>query len=196
MYWQVYLHKTAVSAEVTLIELIKRAKDLTQAGEKLMATPALSIFLERNITDQDFEEDPDILEVYALLDDSDIWGSLKFWENHDDFVLRTLSKMLLDRRLLAISFSNEPVGRIVTDELIFRVCKQFQIKEEEAIYFVKTGAVSNSAYIASGQSIKILRKDGSVVDVADASDLPNIKVMSKSVTKHYLCAPKKLLIDK
>lgn len=195
MYWQVYLHKTAVSAEVMLIELIKRAKSLTQAGEQLMATPALNIFLEREITDKDFEEDPDILEIYALLDDADIWGSIKFWQDHDDIVLRKLSKMLLERKLLGISFSNEPTGRIVTDDLIHRVMKQYQINEEEAGYFIKTGSVSNSAYIASGQSIKILRKHGNVVDVADASDLPNIKAMSKIVTKHYLCAPKELLAN-
>ncbi|MFK7951450.1 MAG: HD domain-containing protein, partial [Ekhidna sp.] len=80
MYWQVYLHKVAVSAEVMLIELIKRAKELTQQGGKLMATPALSIFLEQDVTAKDFEDDADILEVYSLLDDNDIWGSLKFWQ--------------------------------------------------------------------------------------------------------------------
>ncbi|WP_425390881.1 HD domain-containing protein [Ekhidna sp.] len=193
MYWQVYLHKTAVSAEVMLIELIKRAKYLTQSGEKLTATPALKIFLERNITMQDFEEDPDILEIYSLLDDNDIWGSIKFWQEHDDIILRTLSEKLLNRKLMGISFSNDPLGRIVTDDLIHKAAQMFGVNDEDASYLVKTGSVSNSAYIASGQSIKILRKHGGVVDVADASDLPNIKAMSKIVTKHYLCAPKELL---
>lgn len=195
MYWQVYLHKTAVSAEVMLIELIKRAKELTQKGVELTATPALKIFLEQNITAKDFEEDPDILEIYSLLDDSDIWGSIKFWQNHDDMVLRTLSEMLLDRKLLGISFSNDPIGRIVTDDLVHKAMKLYNVNHDEASYFIKTGSVSNSAYIASGQSIKILRKHGDVVDVAEASDLPNIKAMSKIVTKHYLCAPKELNID-
>lgn len=190
MYWQVYLHKTAVSAEVMLIELIKRAKDLTQQGQKILATPALTLFLEQNITDADFRDDPDILEVYALLDDSDIWGSIKFWQDHEDVVLSKLSQMLLERKLLGISFSNDETGRIVTDGLIQKVARHFNISEDEASYFVKTGTVSNSAYISSGQSIKILRKSGELVDVAEASDLPNIKAMSKIVTKHYLCAPK------
>lgn len=192
MYWQVYLHKTAVSAEVMLIELIKRAKDLTQQGEKIMATPALTIFLEQNISDKDFEDDQDILEVYSLLDDNDIWGSIKFWQDHEDVVLSKLSQMLLERKLLGISFSNDEIGRIVTDDLVNKVSGMFKISPEEAQYFVKTGKVSNSAYIASGQSIKILRKSGDLVDVADATDLPNIKAMSKIVTKHYLCAPKAL----
>ncbi len=193
MYWQVYLHKTAVSAEVMLIRLIKRAKELVQEGHQLIATPALSIFLERNITKQDFKEDPDILEIYALLDDSDIWGSIKFWQEHEDFVLRNFSKMLLERKLLGISFSNNEIGRIVTDDLIHRLAKKWNIEDELARYFIKTGNVSNSAYIASGQSIKMLRKDGHVIDVAEASDLPNIKAMSQIVKKHYLCAPKSIL---
>ena len=192
MYWQVYLHKTAVSAEIMLIELIKRAKELTRQGEKIMATPALAIFLEQDITEEDFKDDPDILEVYAVLDDSDIWGSIKFWRDHDDVVLHTLSEMLLNRKLLGISFSNDLIGRIITDDLVRKVMKLYGISENEASYFIKTGSVSNAAYIASGQSINILRKNRDVVDVAEASDLPNIKAMSKIVTKHYLCAPKVL----
>ena len=190
MYWQVYLHKTAVCAEVMLIRLIKRAKILVQKGLKLRATPALSLFLERDIGLNDFVEDPDILDVYSLLDDNDIWGSMKFWLEHDDVVLRTLSQMLMNRNLLGISFSNEEIGRIVTDDLKQKVADSWKMSEDEAKYFVKTGSVSNSAYIASGQSIRILRKTGEVVDVADASDLPNIKAMSQVVKKYYLCAPK------
>ncbi len=193
MYWQVYLHKTAVSAEMMLIELIKRAKELTQKGDKIIATPALTIFLEQNLTDKDFADDPDILEVYSLLDDNDIWGSLKFWQDHEDLILRKLSQMLLERKLLGISFSNDPIGRIVTDDLIHKAMKYYGVSENDAHYFIKTGSVSNSAYIASNQSIKILRKSGEVIDVAEASDLPNIKAMSQIVTKHYLCAPKELL---
>ena len=82
MYWQVYLHKTSVSAEEMLIQLIKRARILTQKGVTVFATPALTIFLERNISKEDFIEDVDILDVFALLDDSDIWGSMKFLLNH------------------------------------------------------------------------------------------------------------------
>lgn len=190
MYWQVYLHKVAVSAEVMLIELIKRAKKLTQSGEKLMATPALSIFLEQDITATDFKEDADILEVYSLLDDNDIWGSLKFWQEHDDFVLRNLSQMLLGRRLFGIEFSNESFTKEQKQAIISKTQKEYNITEKEASYFVKKGTVSNSAYIVSGQSINILMKSGEVMDVVNATDLPNIKAMSKIVKKHYLCAPK------
>jgi uncharacterized protein len=194
MYWQVYLHKVAVSAEVMLIELIKRAKKLTQKGEKLIATPALAIFLEQDITASDFQDDQDILEVYSMLDDNDIWGSIKFWQEHDDFVLRTLSQMLLGRRLFGIEFSNDAFSTDQKTELIAKAQKHFNISEKEASYFVKKGTVSNSAYIVSGQSINILMKTGEVIDVVDATDLPNIKAMSKIVKKHYLCAPKSIYL--
>jgi len=193
MYWQVYLHKTAVCAEIMLIRLIERAKSLVQAGAKLSSTPALTLFLEQNISEDDFRDDPDILEIYSLLDDNDIWGSIKFWVDHEDYVLRNLSNMLLNRKLLGISFSNGAIGRIITDDLIQKVSKEWNITLDEARYFVKTGSVSNSAYISSGQSIKIVRKSGEVIDVAEASDLPNIKAMSHVVKKHYLCAPKSIL---
>ncbi len=190
MYWQVYLHKVAVSAEVMLIEIIKRAKELAQSGVQVQATPALSIFLERNITLKDFEEDEDIIEIYTLLDDGDIWGSLKFWQNHDDLILRNLSEMLLRRKLFKIEFSNEEFDEEIVQSLNEKVISQFNIKPEQLDYFVKKGAVSNAAYIATGGTIDILKKNGEVVDVAEATDLPNIKALRQIVKKYYLCAPK------
>lgn len=188
MYWQVYLHKTSVCAEVMLIKLIERAKMLLRSGQTLLGTPALVPFLKQEFTAKDFEQDPRLIEQYAMLDDNDIWGSIKHWSRHEDGVLRRLSQMLLERRLFKISFSNEAVGRVVTDDLIHSIKKRWELNEEDAHYFVQTGSVSNAAYIASGQPIKILRKDGKIIDAADAADLPNIKAMKQMVKKHYLCA--------
>ncbi len=192
MYWQVYLHKAAVCAEVMLIELIKRAKQLTQQGAPLTATPALSLFLERNIKAKDFQEDLDIIEVYSLLDDNDIWGSIKFWRDHDDVVINNLSEMLLTRKLFKIEFLNEVASTDQIKELIRKAEKEFGITGEDASFFVKNGVVSNSAYLPTEGNINILMKSGEVIDVAEASDLPNIKAMSQLVKKHYLCAPKSL----
>jgi HD superfamily phosphohydrolase len=190
MYWQVYLHKVSVSAEVMLIEVVRRAKELTQKGLNVVATPALSIFLERNITIKDFKEDEDIIEIYSILDDGDIWGSLKFWQNHDDIILRNLSERLLKRQLFKIEFFNNPITGEKEELLKKRAATTFEIADELTHYCVKKGTVSNSAYIATGGTINILKKNGEVVDVADATDLPNIKALSQIVKKHYLCAPK------
>lgn len=190
MYWQVYLHKTSISSERMLIELIKRAKKLTQKGMDIPATPAFKIFLERNITIRDFEEDSDILDVFMLMDDTDIWGSIKFWMHNDDHILQLLSNMLFRRQLLKIQMRNEKVPKNELEDLQKAVAKKYNISESDAKYLVSKGSVSNAAYVAKGQNINILTKKGEIIDLASAADLPNIKAISKIVKKYYLCWPK------
>lgn len=190
MYWQVYLHKTAICAERMLIELIKRAKYLTQKGIEIPATPAFSIFLERDITFKDFVEDPDILGIFMTMDDNDIWGSMKFWVNHDDIILQNLSQRLLYRNLFGIEVLNNKVSKEEVNNLRKAVAVKYGISEKEAKYFVTYGAVSNSAYVVQDQSINILTKKGEVIDVVQVADLPSIKAISKIVKKYYLCWPK------
>ena len=192
MYWQVYLHKTAVAAEAMLVSLLTRAKKLTRDGKHVPATPALSIFLERSITEKDFTDDPDILDVFTMLDDSDIWGSIKFWQSHEDFVLSILSKMLLQRRLFGIEISQEKIPKEKITQLRGTFVKKYKVTEEISKYFIHSGEISNNAYVPQSGSINILTKSGEIVDVAKASDLPNIKAMSKIVKKHYICYPKKM----
>ncbi len=190
MYWQVYLHKTAIAAEKMLIELIKRAKFLRQKGIDAPATPAFSIFLERNIDGKDFEEDPDILDIFMKLDDNDIWGSIKFWLDHDDRILSELSRRLIYRNLFQIRLLNEKIPKEMIKSIRKEVTRAFNLVEGEAKYFVSSGTVSNAAYLPKDDKINILNKDENVVDVATAVDLPNIKAMSKLVRKYYLCWPK------
>ncbi|MFT7031727.1 MAG: HD superfamily phosphohydrolase [Cyclobacteriaceae bacterium] len=194
MYWQVYLHKTSVSAEEMLIQLVKRARYLTQQGVSVLATPALSIFLERDISKDDFKEDADILDVFALLDDSDIWGSMKFWLNHDDFVLSTLSKMILGRKIFKIEMSNAAFSKGQIEEIHKKTLNHYKLSEIEVRSFVGSGKISNEAYISSGQKINILTKKGELIDIAKATELPNITAMSKIVSKYYLCWPKEVAI--
>ena len=195
MYWQVYLHKTAISAERMLIEIIKRAKKLRQSGDTITATPALAIFLERDIDQKDFSEDPDILKVFMQMDDTDIWGSIKFWINHKDLILSTLCRMLVNRKLFQVKLLNEKVDRQEYERLLKRVSEDLGVSKEQAKYFVKKGKVTNSAYLPSDQSIKVLMKNGTISDVASATDLPNIKAMSKIVEKHYICWPKHINLN-
>ena len=192
MYWQVYLHKTSIAAETMLLSILSRAKKLTRQGIEVVATPALSIFLERDITPEDFENDPDILRVFTLLDDTDIWGSMKFWQSHKDTVLSILSTMILNRRLFEIKLENEPFEKDMIKQFRNDFKESSNFSESELDFFVVKGMVSNAAYVAKSGSINILRKSGELIDVAQASDLPNIKAMSKIVKKYYLCFPKGL----
>lgn len=191
MYWQVYLHKTTVSAERMMVNIIRRAEHLVKSGENLPASEPLLTFLRHNYTLENFKENVKILNTYGQLDDSDIWGGIKLWRSHPDFILSTLSKMLLERNLFQIRLGTETIRKEQIETVREKVIKEYGILRGEASYFFSYGSVSNEAY-AEGQKINILMKSGELLDIAQASDLPNIKALSKIVKKNYLCWPKSI----
>ena len=192
MYWQVYLHKTTVSAEKMLINLIQRAKNLAQSGMKFHVTEEFEFFMKNQLSLDDFKRQPHLLENFLQLDDFDIWGAIKLWKKSEDYVLRNISQMFLTRNLYKINLVNEPFSESDLDILKSQTLKKLAIPEEDLDYFFSSGTVSNYGYVAKDR-INILTKSGEVVDVASAADLPNIKVMSKIVEKHYVCKAKKLI---
>lgn len=188
MYWQVYLHKTGLVAEQLLMRLLKRAKVLTSRGEALPASKALSYFLNSSIAAKYF--DSKVIEQFSKLDDYDIIGAMKSWQYHTDFVLRTLSTMLLNRDLLKIKMKNKEIPAHKILEKIQQVMLQYELTENEASYFVFSDTISNQAYHMDQDPINLITKTGKVIDVARASDQLNLKALSKKVTKYYLCYPK------
>lgn len=194
MYWQVYLHKTTVSAEKMIIQIIKRAKDLKNLGVYHYASPALRPFLEHDVTLQDFQDNQEFLKAFGVLDDYDIWGSIKIWSGHKDKVLSTLSNMLLERRLFKVILTNEEAEISKLTALENEIQSTLKINRESTKYFLSHGSMSNAAYISEGQNIFILTKKEDIIDIAQASDLPNIKAMSKIVKKYYLCYPKNVYL--
>lgn len=188
MYWQVYLHKTGLVAEQLLIRVLKRAKELEDRNVRLSASKALSYFLKNVISKENFSEES--LDVFSQLDDYDIVSALKEWQYHNDFVLSNLSKMIIERDLLKIKYKNKKVKLSVLSVHMENIMKKYDITEDEARYFVFDGEVSNHAYQKNKQQIKILFKSGKVTDVVKASDQLNLKVLSKPVTKFYICYPK------
>ncbi len=189
MYWQVYLHKTTVSAERMVSNLIKRAQSLVKSGENLAASESLQLFLNHTYTIENFKENQKVLKAFGALDDHDIWGAIKHWQNHSDFILSTLAKMLLERNLFQIILSNDSISKTKVEEIRTGITKVFGILRAESSYFYSSGSVTNEAY-TDGQKINILTKRGELLDIAQASDLPNIKAISKIVKKNYLCWPK------
>ncbi|AHM59521.1 HD superfamily phosphohydrolase [Flammeovirgaceae bacterium 311] len=196
MYWQVYLHKATVSSEKMLIMLIKRAKYLNNQGVGLFATPALQVFLEQDVHLEDIAANVEILKAFASLDDYDIWAAIKVWANHPDRILASLSAMILERRLFRVILSSQKFNKEAIEDLKLRISDNYNIQHNELKYFLACGSMSNAAYVAGGQHINILTKKGKVVDVAQASDLPNIKAMSKIVKKYYICWPKQISMEK
>ena len=189
MYWQVYLHKTSVSAERMLVNIIRRAQVLVRADEALPASDTLKTFLQKQVTLNDFRENEGTLASFGGLDDNDIWGALKFWQHHSDTILAMLSKMLLERNLFKVKLSLEPIRKAEVEKIREAIMKKYGTFRSETPYLFSHGTVTNEAY-TEGHHINILMRSGKLLDIAQASDLPNIKAISKIVKKNYLCWPK------
>ncbi|NLR94526.1 HD domain-containing protein [Flammeovirga agarivorans] len=189
MYWQVYLHRTGLAAELMLQSVIRRAKHLLGKGIDLVCDPNLKFFLTQSITKADFENDSSIVEHYLQLDDYNIWTALKSWQFGDDPVLRLLIDGLLNRKLFNVDMSIEEIDeeklKSVQEKLL---SKGFE--KEDLSFLCLKGSVSNAAYTTDRENIKVKMKGGAIIDISDASDLPNIEALTKIVTKYYLCQPK------
>lgn len=188
MYWQVYLHKTGIVAEQLLVRVLKRAKQLSAKGVVLPASNGLRFFLNNNISINDFSEE--VLDTFSKLDDYDIISAMKIWVSNDDFVLKNLSKMLLNRDLLKIKLKPQDFSNQKIEEKRKKLVETYTISEEEASYFVFKGKLENQAYSMEKDTINLLKKNGKIIDVAKASDQLNLEALSKSVVKYYMCYPK------
>lgn len=187
MYWQVYLHKTSVSYEQMLINSLLRAKELASKGIELFASPALRFFLYNNIDSKEFYRNSTCLENFGQLDDNDIWTALKVWSNHSDKVLSTLSRDLINRNIFKVEISSDPASEERMEILVDKISQSVQINKEEAVYLISTSSIEKNMYDPADDSIDIIYKDGTIKNIAEASDMLNISLLSKKVKKYYLC---------
>lgn len=189
MYWQVYLHKTGLSAEHMLVNVLKRAKELSQNGEKLFASKALTYFLTTKIIKENFTDQT--LEIFSKLDDYDVLAAIKEWTDHSDNVLSLLSKMIIDRNLLKVKIQQMRASDAVMDAKISELKSTMNLAENEAQYFVFQKQIQNQAYNPS-TPIMILNKNGKLEDIVKASDQLNLQALTKPVIKHFVCYPKQM----
>ncbi len=187
MYWQVYLHKTSVAYEQLLLNTLQRAKKLASQGEELFAPPALRFFLYNDIGRRRFHDDPDCLENFLMLDDNDIWTSLKAWTRHPDKVLATLSEGMVNRKLFKVEVSSEPFPETRRQALQAQIAQALGIPADDARYFLATPDIETNMYNPADDSIDILYSDGTTRGIAEASDMFDIALLSHKVKKHYLC---------
>ena len=190
MYWQAYLHKTSLVAELTLTNALKRAKELLHKGIEIECSEPLKHFMLHKITLDNFSNNN--IDNFAQLDDFDIISALKNWQYHDDFILSSLSKMIVNRDLSKIKLNSVKFPKEVLKEMTTRFAKEHNITEQEASYFIFKGKIKNQAYSKDAEPISILKKDKTIEDVVEASDQLNLKALSKPVTKYFICFPKLL----
>jgi HD superfamily phosphohydrolase len=191
MYWQAYLHKTSVVAELILTKILKRAKELTQKGILLPCSESLQFFMQNKISLSDF--DKSVLDKFSYLDDYDVMGAIKSWQFHDDFVLQSLCKMILNRDLLKIQITDNKPNKENLLAIRNKYIAMAGISDKEADYFVFKGKLKNQAYSKLSEPIRILKKDKTIEDVVEASDQLHLKALSKPVTKYFICFPKVVL---
>jgi HD superfamily phosphohydrolase len=190
MYWQVYYHKTVISAEQLLVKVLRRAKEISVQGKVLFATPSFSFLLKNNPSADDFKGDERYLDAFANIDDHDIYSAIKVWTNDEDVILSKLCTELINRRLYSIEIQNENISAKEYDEKLKEVIKKWGVSEEDAEYFVFTGVINNNAYDPLSGNIYILTKTKGLQDIAVCSDGLNLEALSKNVKKHFLCYPK------
>lgn len=194
MYWQVYLHKTTISAEEMLIQIVRRAKYLIQNGENMYCSTYLKPFLVNDFSIENFENNANLLFTFGKLDDIDIWSGIKEWANCNDLVLNLLCNRLLDRNLFKVILSKEKFSEEYLLSIDTKIFTYFAVDKENSSYLKINGELSNYGYIPSDKKINILKKNGELIDITYASDLPNIKAMSEIVKKYYLCCPTEAFI--
>jgi HD superfamily phosphohydrolase len=195
MYWQVYMHKTVLSSESLLVNILRRAKELANEGVDLYATPALRFFLYNKISLRDLTSEGDftpglIAANFTRLDDTDILVSAKYWVDCSDKILSNLSGRLMRRDLFAIELQNEPFRENRVYELKTLAADLMKVSQDMTEYFVFTSSISNLAYTPEAPEVKILLKSGDIADISDVSDMFDHRFLSERITKYFLCYPK------
>ena len=199
MYWQVYLHKTVLVADQILLNILKRARELTGRGVLVPAPFVLSVFLHNKIESDGFLSEEEstgrsYLSIFAELDDNDIITSVKEWQYHDDFILSFLSRCLIRRRLFKVVFKKDPIDENFIAEVKKKIISSFHVGEEDLNYFLMMNFVENATYSMKEDKIYVQFKSGDVKELSDVSDI-NLANMSRTERKYYVCYPKELDIN-
>ena len=187
MYWQVYLHKTAVACEKVLVNLLSRAKQLCREGKEVFASPALSYFLHNDINPEWFADHEETLQMYEELDDSDIWSAMKAWKYSNDNILSMLATNMLDRNLFKVEVLDEPPTEERLKYLKEQIAAATGVKKDDIHYLISLNTIQKDMYSVDDDSIDILYKDGTIKDISEASEILNVALLSKKIRKYYLC---------
>ena len=191
MYWQVYLHKTVLSAEYTLMKILKRAKELTQKGVSIYATPAFKIFLyEKKKINELFFNNNNLLTPFALLDDCDILTCIKNWQNSNDTILSILSKKIIHRQLLKMKSVNKKELAGELKRLRKETLEKIKITSDDLNYLVFPISIKKETYSFIEDEIKFLEKDNTLINLSDIKKEFSINTSNSSIIKHYICYPR------
>lgn len=189
MYWQVYLHKTVVAAEMMLVRTLERARELAKLGKELPASQNLNFFLYNDVKLEEFNN-PKVLDKFADLDDADIWQAIKVWSHHQDVILATLSEGIINRKLFKIELANKPFLENQIADRKKEVVLNLKIDEKDASYFVFSESLQNTLYDMNAEKINVLMGDSSIADISSASSGFSQSLLIEPIQRFYFCYPK------
>ena len=187
MYWQVYLHKTAVGYEKILVNLLLRAKYLAKNGRDIFAPPHLKYFLYNDVDAELFNNQPEALKNYEMLDDNDIWCCIKVWARNEDKILSILSQDLLNRNIFHVEVREGPISKEEIQQIRESISKKNSVSEDDAQYLMSVNTIQKNMYDIHDENISILYKNGEIKDIAESSEILNLALLSKKNRKYYLC---------
>ncbi|MDD7318099.1 MAG: HD domain-containing protein [Prevotella sp.] len=187
MYWQVYLHKTAVACEKVLVKTLLRAKYLASMGKEIFAPPCLKYFLTRDVDGMTFRKSPEPLHNYEQLDDNDIWSAMKVWAHSDDKILSLLASDMIGRNIFKVEVSSEPITEERIASLRAQLSRAYGVNIADTEYLISVVTVQKDMYDVNEDRISILYKDGTIKDISESSEILNVELLSKKIRKYYLC---------
>jgi len=184
MYWQVYLHKAVLSAEMMLVKIVERAKELLSLGMAVFSTSrTFDFFLTRKQSDPFANH----LEKFCLLDDYDVLSTIKNWMDHPDKILSILCRLLVERRLLKVKLQAETIDEAFIETIRNKICLLLNVTQKESSYFIFGGEVVNTTYDPSEERIRILLKEGFVKDISKVDNALIHHALASPVKKNYIC---------
>ncbi len=189
MYWQVYLHKTSIAADHLMLSILQKAKAILTERNDLFASPYLKYFLTKNVTQEDLNDD-EVIFNFCNLDDNEILGAIKVWQNSSNKTLALMCQMLINRNLPKISISDSPISAEELKSKKKEVLEKLNINEDELDYFITTGKLTNSAYSVEGDSLKIGMKNGELKELTQTSEIYNLSVENKPQVKYFITSIK------
>jgi HD superfamily phosphohydrolase len=186
MYWQVYMHKASISAEIMLTALLSKIKENLVTDH---LSEGMSYFIlnqesinKVNITDE-------ILLNFVKLDDTDIWTLVKSVITSHDIFMSYLAKGLLERQLLKVEIKNFlPEGDEI-DKIRLKCVNLLGFSQNEANLIIRGGTLEMSTYNQSFDEIFVNSREKALIPLSEVLDLHHF---SQNRLRYFISKPKEL----
>ncbi len=187
MYWQVYLHKTALAAELMAKAVIRLLRD-QDAGERAgYLAPELEFFLSKKVTIQDFRDNPvELLAIFSDLDDISVDYSIKRLQDHFYTPLSFLTTNLFHRKLHKLRWSDEPLEDEMINDIRKKCQEKYDWSPEIADKMIWLGSETKADYNREDDEIQILTKSEEIKPFSSFLETPVRIAFNK---KYYICHP-------